>query len=407
MNANLEGRLRQELAPDLEVIRPIGKGSVAWVYLAREPALKRLVAVKVLRKELASDEVARKRFEREAQAAARIHHPNITHIHRIGHLADGVPFIVMEYIDGRTLSDAIQAAGSLSAEQVRRLLADVADALAAAHRQGVVHRDVRPNNIMRESRTDRTVLMDFGVAGLLESGSETITRLTAQGIRLGDLRYMSPEQMRGETVNAQTDVYSLGVVGFELLTGQSPFGAVAGAQAVAAQLRGSRRRLSDVRPDVDPPLAALIDRCMAQNPAERPLAAEAARAFLPGSAGHASLADEAPKGAVGMFLVELRRRRVYRVGVGYLAVIFVALQFADLILQGLPVLSYRALVIASLGGFPVALVLAWMFDVREGQIRRTASDGSGAGRALRVLPLVALGISVILALTLIWWLLSG
>jgi hypothetical protein len=290
----------------------------------------------------------------------------------------------------------------MSSDAVRGLLADVAGALAAAHAQGVVHRDVRPSNIMRETTSGRTVLMDFGIAGLLESGGETITRLTAQGVRLGDLRYMSPEQMRGETVTVQADVYSLGVVGFELLTSESPFGDSRGVQAMAAQLRGERRKLAAARPDLDPALTALIDRCLAQSPSERPQAREVAAA-LTASAGAAR-----PTSALGLFLAELRRRRVYRVVATYLAAIFVALQFADLILEAIPVISYRVLVIVALGGLPVTAALAWIFDIREGQIRRTADLGEAAGgvvsRTRRVLPFVALGVSVAIVLFVIWWL---
>lgn len=407
LSESLESRLATELAPDLEVIRSIGRGSVAQVYLARETGLKRLVAVKVLRRELASDDVARKRFEREAQAAARINHPNITDIHRIGHLSDGVPYIVMEYIDGRTLADFVKATGPMPVDAVRGLLADVAAALAGAHAQGVVHRDVRPNNIIRENATGRTVLMDFGIAGLLESGGETVTRLTAQGVRLGDLRYMSPEQMRGETVTVQADVYSLGVVGFELLAGKSPFGSSPGVQAMAAQLRGERQKLAELRPDLEPALTGLIDRCLAQNPTERPQAKEVAAALSRAAGPDAAVAGAKPTSALGIFLEELKRRRVYRVGATYLAAIFVVLQFAELI-QDTIRLPYEALVVVSLGGFPVTLVLAWVFDIREGHIRRTRSlaeqEGATLSRARRALPLIALGVSVVLALAVIWWL---
>ncbi|MGD8277878.1 MAG: serine/threonine-protein kinase [Gemmatimonadota bacterium] len=414
MSESLED-LAKELAPDLELIRPIGRGSVAHVYLAREPGLKRLVAVKVLRRELASDEVARKRFEREAQAAARINHPHITDIYRIGHLADGVPYIVMEYIDGRTIADAVRARGALSVDEVKGLLADLASALAAAHEHLVVHRDVRPSNIMRESANGRTVLMDFGIAGLLESGSETITRLTAQGVRLGDLRYMSPEQMRGETVTPQTDIYSIGVVGFELLTGESPFGNAPGVQAMAAQLRGERRSLSELRPDLDRRLADLIDRCLAAAPEQRPNARDLLKALATGPADRVEpVEEEVARGPVGAFIAELKRRRVYTVSVGYLLATVAILEAANNMLFDpgiLPQGLYRVIAIIATIGFPIAVVLAWVFDIHGGRISRTAALPGSEARDMdrpvrRVLPWAALGVTFVVSILLGAWLLS-
>lgn len=409
MTESLESRLTKELAPDLEVIRSIGKGSVSHVYLARDPGLKRLVAVKVLRRELASDELARKRFEREAQAAARLNHSNVTDIYRIGHLDDGIPFIIMEYIDGRTIADLTKATGPLPVEQVRELLADVAGGLAAAHRHNVVHRDVRPSNIMRENRTDRTVLMDFGIAGLLESGGETFTRLTAQGVRLGDLRYMSPEQMRGETVTTQADIYSLGVVGFELLTGESPFGAAPGVQAMAAQLRGERRHLSDLRPELDRSLVDLIDRCMATVPEQRPTAGDML-AILRGPPSGPGPAEYVPTTALGAFMTELKRRHVYRVAGAYVIAMLMAVEGANNLLVDpgfMPEEWFRVLVVFVMIGFPVAIALAWIFDFRGGRISRTTAlpevEEAARGRPIRwLLPWVALGLVVILAILFGW-----
>ncbi len=406
--------LAQELAPDLELIRAIGRGAVAFVYLAREPGLKRLVAVKVLRHELASDEVARKRFEREAQAAARINHPNITDIYRIGHLRDGVPYIVMEYIDGRTIADAVRARGAMSVVEVKGLLADLAGALSAAHGHGVVHRDVRPSNIMRESLNGRTVLMDFGIAGLLESGSETITRLTAQGVRLGDLRYMSPEQMRGETITPQTDIYAVGVVGFELLTGESPFGNAPGVQAMAAQLRGERRLLSDLRPDLDRGLVELIDRCLAPVPEQRPNARDLLTELTTRPAAPEPVEEEVPKGPIGAFIAELKRRKVYTVGVGYLLATFAGLEAANNMLFGpgiLPMGMYKVVAVIAATGFPVVVVLAWVFDIHGGRISRTAALPGSETRDMdrpirRIMPWVALGITFVLSILLGAWLLS-
>src|SRR5687767_2169327 len=205
------------------------------VYLARDPALRRLVAVKVLRDELAAGDVARRRFEREAQSAARISHPNVTTIYRTGKLPDDVPFIVMEYIDGRTLADLLAAKGAFDVTETRRVIVSVASALAAAHRKGIVHRHVQASNVMVENETARVVLMDFGIAALLQTGTEQDPKLTMSGERLGDTLRMSPEQKRGEPVTQQSDVFCLGVLAYEMLTGSVPDARMQMPQVVALQ----------------------------------------------------------------------------------------------------------------------------------------------------------------------------
>jgi serine/threonine protein kinase len=250
-----DSRLAAELLPDLEVVRSLGSGATAEVYLAREPQLQRLVALKLLRRELASDGVVRQRFEREARSAARITHPNVTAIHRIGRLSDGVPYIVMEYIDGRTLRGVLDAAGAFPAAEAQTLLASLAAGLAAAHERGILHRDVRPGNVFIEDRSGRAVLGDFGIAALQETGSASATRLTAAGVRLGDTRYQSPEQLRGETATEQSDVYAFGILAYEVLTGRGPYDARTETQLMAAHLTQKPTPLRELRPDLDPGLA--------------------------------------------------------------------------------------------------------------------------------------------------------
>ena len=172
-------RLEAELAPAFQIVRLLGEGSVAHVYLARELDLKRMVAIKVMKAELAGDETARKRFEREARSAAKIHHNNVAAVYRVGTLEDETPFIIMEHIEGRNLADALQAEGVMEIEQACHVLSQVASALAAAHENGIVHRDVKPANVIRERDSDRVVLTDFGIAGILETGADSVTRLTS------------------------------------------------------------------------------------------------------------------------------------------------------------------------------------------------------------------------------------
>jgi len=243
--------------PDLRAIRPVRRGSTGTVYLAREPALRRQVAVKVLRAELAAHGTASARFEREAQSAARILHPHVATVYRVGVTQDGRPFFVMPYVKGVTLADHLKARGTLRAHEVVRVLSEVASALAAAHAVGVIHRDVRPANVLYEEETGRTYLADFGIAAVFDSSSEEVTRLTEKGEVLGDPEYISPEQQEGDEVDGRSDVYSLGVMGCELLCGR--------ATRDPVQL--------EIDPD-DAGLADLLRRAMATQPQHRPSAAE-------------------------------------------------------------------------------------------------------------------------------------
>lgn len=277
LHRRLEERVREELDPHLSLIRLIGRGSAAGVYLAREPALRRLVAVKVLLPELADDRKARLRFEREAQSAARISHPNVVAVYRVGSLADDTPYIVMQYVRGRSLGDRLVAEGPLPVAEVRRFLADVASGLEAAHRRRIVHRDVKPANVLYEEETGRVFLTDFGIAAMLVTGEEDVPRITTRGHVIGDLRYRSPEQLRGEEVTELADIYGLGLLGFELLTGESPYETISSAQLVTAHIREAPRRPSDLRPELDAELEALLLRCLEKVPAHRPAAADVVR----------------------------------------------------------------------------------------------------------------------------------
>jgi len=390
-------RMRSLLAPDLEVMRPLGQGSVARVLLAREPALKRLVAVKILREDLAADEVARARFEREAQAAAGVRHPNVTAVYRVGRIED-LPYIVMEYVEGRTLAELLVASGPLEPPEARRILSSVAHALAAAHRQGVVHRDLRPGNILIEEEGGRVVLMDFGIAALLETGSKEVARLTATGVRLGDPLRMSPEQIQGEPVTTRSDVYGLGVVGYEILTGKPP------RPVLTADPSGSRPDLTDHIARADPGLVRIIQGCLQPLPNHRPSADEAAQALV--RADPQADLQEAPSDlpVLHEFLEEVRRRKVGRVAIAYIAAGFFFLQGVDLLVRALPTGNpdawYRAIVALTVGGFPVALVLSWLFDLTSEGIQRAQADDSGSpdGRARRlVLPVTALAVSILAA----------
>ena len=399
--------LRAELQPTFELLRPLGTGTTARVYLAREPGLKRLVAVKVLRPELATDAVMRQRFEREAQSAAQISHSHVTKVHSVGRLRGDIPYIVMEYIDGRTVRDIVESGSTFEIGAARTLLASVASALAAAHDHGIVHRDVRPGNVYVENRTARAVLGDFGIAALLESGANTSTRLTAAGVRLGEPRYMSPEQIRGDPVTEQSDIYAFGILAYEVLTGDGPYVVANDAQLLAAHLKNEPRRLRELRSDVDASLATLLERCLAKDPNRRPRSAELATALAATERPPAVSIADVPEGAFDQFLSELRKRRVYRVLVAYgafaLGVFGLAqgIEFAFTLSDT----AKKFLAIATLTGFPVAMVLAWVYDFRAGRIHR--SRPVTATKSTRLLMWLGLAISVLLAAAIGWLLLRN
>ncbi len=290
--ADLFRRVKEELAPGLELVRLLGRGVAASVYLAREPALRRLVAVKLLLPELGDDPKARLRFEREAQSAARIAHPNVVPLYRVGVLSDDLPYIVMQYVKGRSLADRLLAEGPLDPGVVRRILVDVASALDAAHRQKIVHRDVKPGNVLLEEETGRVLLTDFGIAAPLATGEFSPSRLTTRDRVLGDARYRSPEQLTGEEVTELADIYGLGLLGFELLTGEGPYEASTPTEWLAAHLHAGPRRPSDLRPEVDPDLEDLLLRCLSKVPEHRPGAADVVRQLA--SSGHGAPAPVPP-----------------------------------------------------------------------------------------------------------------
>jgi serine/threonine protein kinase len=264
--------LREELAPDLEVIRHLGTGRMAEVYLARQSPLDRLVAVKILSGALAKDSTARARFEREAKASASLDHRNAVEVYRFGYLSDGLPFLVMRYVKGGTLEDKLAAEGPLSIPAAKRVLVEVADALAAAHSHGFVHRDVRPENVLCDEEKDRVLLSDFGLAGILPQGRDTDPRLTRAGETIGTTGYLSPEQLKGEDPTEGTDIYALGLLGYEILTGEGPFPTRGRVDLNLAHLRSQPRPLTALRADVDEGLSSLLARCLSKDPGKRPSA---------------------------------------------------------------------------------------------------------------------------------------
>jgi serine/threonine-protein kinase len=246
--------------------REIGRGAMGVVYLGRDTAINRLVAIKAipLAAEFLDGELdeARSRFFREAETAGRLNHPNIVTIYDVGE-ERGLAYIAMEYLKGRHLSDHSTYGNLLEPRKVLDLMARVADALGFAHKQQVVHRDIKPANLMYDESTDILKITDFGIARLTGSGS------TRTGIVLGTPSFMSPEQLEGRSVNGHSDLFSLGVSLFQLLTGQLPFAADSMTGLMRQIAEAPHPPLRALRPELPPCVETVIDRALAKSPEAR------------------------------------------------------------------------------------------------------------------------------------------
>lgn len=254
---------------DFQVLRRLGSGGMADVYAARQLGLSRDVALKVLRSVAQSDDDHLKRFRREAQAAARLNHPAIVQIYEFGE-ADGVHFIAQELVDGINLKQALDREGPFSVDQAVKVLRSVGSALQMAHESGVTHRDIKPENIMRGAN-DMIKVTDFGLARMLTHVDSSTANLTRAGLTLGTPRYMSPEQIQGETVDARSDLYSLGVTMYHLLSGSAPFDGDEALALAVKHLHETPRPIDHVRGKADLPawLVSLVMRCLQKAPSAR------------------------------------------------------------------------------------------------------------------------------------------
>lgn len=262
------------LAGDYTIVRELGRGGMGVVFLARDDRLDRPVALKVLPPALASDPTVRERFLREARTAAQLSHPNIVPVYSADEAA-GWAYFAMAFVDGESLGERVKALGPLPADAAVRLLRDAAWALAYAHARGVVHRDVKPDNLLLERGTDRLVVTDFGIAQAPEA-----SRLTQTGHVMGSVHFMSPEQGAGDALDGRSDLYSLGTVGFLLLSGRLPFDHQQSAAILVQRATRDAPSLRSVAPTVAAPIAKVIDRCLERDPSARPPTGEALAELL-------------------------------------------------------------------------------------------------------------------------------
>ena len=255
--------LQEALAGRYSLQRELGRGGMGIVYLAHEVALDRPVTLKLLPPNLAGEPALAERFMREARTAARLSQPNIVPIHTVDHVENFV-FFTMAYVEGESLGAAVRRRGPLPAADAARIVREVAWALAYAHAQGVVHRDVKPDNILLENGSGRALVTDFGIAQVGAGPG-----LTGRGEVLGTAEFMSPEQASGEPVDERSDIYSLGVVAYYMLTGRLPFGGDTVAAILAKHITQAPPPVASVAPEVPRHLAAAVDRCLAKKPTDR------------------------------------------------------------------------------------------------------------------------------------------
>jgi len=271
----------------------VGRGGMAEVYRARDIRLDRIVAIKTLRADLARDQIFQARFRREAQSAASLNHPSIVAVYDTGEdMATGlpVPYIVMEYVDGRTVRDLLQDGHRLLPERSLEIIDGVLRALDYSHQAGIVHRDIKPGNVM-VTRNGDVKVMDFGIARAMSDAQATMTQ-TAQVI--GTAQYLSPEQARGERVDSRSDLYSTGCLLYELLTGRPPFTGDSPVAIAYQHVRENPIPPSQVDPDVPPWADAIVLKAMAKSPADRYQTAGDMRADLQRAASGLPVAAAPP-----------------------------------------------------------------------------------------------------------------
>lgn len=259
----LGARLQAALGEGYAVEGKLGSGGFAVVYLVRDVHLKRKLAVKVLSPDVIASHSVLERFRREAETIAQLSHPHIVPLHFIGQ-KDDLVYLVMEAIDGGSLSDRLDREKMLPIDEAARIFSEVASALAHAHKRGVVHRDIKPQNVLLDAESGRALVTDFGIARTAEGGS-----LTATGMVIGTPAYLSPEQVTGEPSDHRADIYALGVMMYEMLSGQPPFTGPTPTAVLMKRLAGPPESLKSLRPDVPDSLVELVDSCLATNPDDR------------------------------------------------------------------------------------------------------------------------------------------
>ncbi len=317
----LAARLQEALGPGYGVERELGAGGFAVVFLVKDLNLKRNLAVKVLSPDLITSKTVLERFRREAETVAQLSHPHIVPLHFIGQKEDLV-YLAMECIEGYSLADRIEKDGRLPVDEAMRFLREVASALEYAHKRGIVHRDIKPHNVLIQAETGRALVTDFGIARTAEGAS-----LTASGMLVGTPAYLSPEQVTGGQSDHRADIYALGVMGYEMLTGKPPFEGPTPTAILMKRLAGPPPSITKSHPDIPRPVDDVIMGCLAQEPGDRfQTAGDVVRALggaTPVSGGH-------PTAEIVLRLHRTRRR--WAIGLGIAAALMLATALAAVLL---------------------------------------------------------------------------
>jgi serine/threonine-protein kinase len=365
--------LHKELSDRYELAEVLGEGSMGTVYLARDRKHDRWVAIKTIHPERTNAEV-RQRFQREIGITAQLQHPHILPLLDSGAAGETL-YYVMPYVEGESLQSRLERDGRLSIEEAIPIAHDVAEALQHAHGRGVVHRDIKPGNIMLAG--GNAVVTDFGIARAIAEAEGV--RLTQTGLAIGSPAYMSPEQSTGErAADGRSDIYSLGCVLYEMLAGEPPFTGSTPLELIARSIREEAPPLRSKAQAVPPEVEGAVHKALAKAPEDRFQTAEAfAQALTGGREAAAAQALTAvlsgQQAGAHSFWSELRRRKVYNTAVLYALGAWILVQVAETTFPylGLSDWAITIVIVSAIVGFPGALALAWAFDLTRKGIRRT------------------------------------
>ncbi len=259
------------VADRYHILKKLGEGGMGQVYLAEHVKMGRKSALKVMHPGMVKDVDAISRFNREAANASKISHPNVAAVYDFGETADGVIFLAMEFVDGPPLTKIIEQAGALAPKRAAKIVQQTGEALAVAHDMGIVHRDLKPDNIMvakTRDGEDMVKVVDFGIAKASDSAAQKVTKT---GLVVGTPEYMSPEQLAGDKLDGRSDIYSLGLVAFNMLTGKLPFPSDSAQESMIMRLTDRPKPLAEMRPEVSWPadVQAVMDKALERDVADR------------------------------------------------------------------------------------------------------------------------------------------
>jgi serine/threonine-protein kinase len=358
----LAEHIQQTLGGDIVLDQVLGEGRTGRVYLAHQRSLERQVVVKALMPRHTNSRKAVARFKREARAMAGCPHPSIVSVYNVGETRNGIPFFVMEHIEGESLADRLKRKGKLALKEAVRIVGALADALTYAHERALIHRDLKPADVLIDRHSGRILLTDFGLAKSISGTSQAAT-LTGTGEILGTPPYLSPEQAECGIVDARSDQYSLAVMAYEILSGRLPFPGPSAQDFVRQHAQDTPPSLLQVAPELPLEVSRVIDRALMKEPGARFASAEAFGEALRAASSAATAAATASARAVAAKqAAESAGRRVIRGALIYATAAWATVEALSFSIDKLKVPA-EILVPAVwivLAGFPITLVLLWL-----------------------------------------------